>query len=74
MAFWNKKTPEKVEPTLEERLKRMEGRITLLEAETMDLATAHNIIRNKVLKKIQFKKVEEEEEKKDLYNGMFIPE
>jgi len=37
-------------------------KITRLEAEVLDIATAQDIIRNKVLRKIQTKKGKEEEE------------
>lgn len=69
-------TKKNVEPTNEERIRKMEHRLNLLEAEILDLATAQNIIRNKVLKKIQFKnpKEDDEDSSKDLYKGMLLPD
>ncbi len=69
MMFFSKKN---VEETSNERLSKLEKRLTRLEAEILDVATAQDIIRNKVLRKIQFKK--EEEEPQDLYNRVLIPE
>ena len=70
-----KKPSEKVDLTLEMRVSKLETRLSLYEAEILDLATAQNIIRNKVLKKIQFKNPKEDEDKpKDLYSGMLIAE
>ncbi len=73
--FWNKKPPEQVEVSFSQRLLRIESRLTLLEADILDLGTAQEIIRNKVLRKIQGKKAPEDEDKpKDLYGGMFLSE
>jgi len=70
--------PKNVELTSNERIKKLEHRLTLIESEILDIATAQNIIRNKVLKKIQFKnpKIDEEEEDKpkDLYNSVLLKE
>lgn len=73
MVFWKK---EKVEETSSERLSKLEKRLTRIEAELLDLAVAQDTIRNKVLRKIQFKKEKEEEEDKpqDLYSKVLIPE
>lgn len=70
------KTPEKVDETLSERVGRLEKRITRLEAEQLDLATAQDIIRDKVLRKIQVKKAPEPESEpaKDIYKGVLISE
>lgn len=57
MWFFRKKVDDE---TLKERVIRLEKRLTRLEAEQLDLATAQDIIRDKVLRKIQFKKQEEE--------------
>jgi len=71
--FWNK--PKNVEQALVDRVSKLETRLTRLEAEILDVATAQDIIRNKVLRKIQNKKEEEPTEKpKDLYNGMLLTE
>ena len=75
MLFFRKKAPENVEKTFSERLLRLESRLSVLEADILDLATAQNILRNKVLKKIQFKNIKEEEEtSKDLYSEILIKE
>lgn len=74
--FWiKKKLIENVPDTLLERVSKLEKRLTRVEAEILDVATAQDIIRNKVLRKIQSKKSEvDEEETKDLYNGVLIKE
>lgn len=58
-----------------DRVSAVEKRLTRLEAEILDVATSQDIIRNKVLRKIQSRKVpEEEEESKDIYNGVLVKE
>ena len=58
-----------------DRVSAVEKRLSRLEAEILDVATAQDIIRNKVLRKIQSRKApEEEEESKDIYNGVLIKE
>lgn len=75
MGFFTKKTQKNVEPTFEEEIKLLKSRVILLESQILDVATAQNILRNKVLKKIQFKNPkDDEEDSKDLYNGMLIPD
>lgn len=78
MWFFSKKTLSDVDLTLEQQIKKLATRVTILEAETLSLATAQEQIRDKVLRKIQNKKPAESEEEpekpKDLYNGMLIPE
>jgi hypothetical protein len=72
MWLFNKKN---VEITSNERLKKLEHRLTLIEAEILDIATAQNIIRNKVLKKIQFKNPKEDDENpQDLYKSVLLKE
>jgi len=68
--FWTNKRSENVDPTYQEQLKRMQVRITKLEAETLELMTALDIIRNKVLRKIQFKKEDKEEEETNTWSGI----
>jgi len=69
------KRKEIEEPTLRERMLKLESRVALFEASLIDLATAQDIIRNKVLRKIQAPKQEKEESTtSDPYKGMFIPE
>lgn len=58
----------------EERLLLIESRLKKLENEVLGLATGQEVIRNKVLKKIQFKRADEEPDRKDLYNQVLIPE
>jgi len=61
--FNNKQTTENVLPTYEERLLRLETEVRKLKSENLGFATDIEVIRNKVLRKIQFKKeVETEEE------------
>ncbi len=76
MWIFNKKKTEKDPETLLERVSRLEKRITRVEAENLDLMTAISILRDKVLRKIQFKnpKEEPEAESKDIYKGMLIAE
>jgi hypothetical protein len=52
-------------------LQRVEARITSLEAEILDLTTAIAIIRNKVLRKIQFKQSEDQEQPEELNSQRF---
>lgn len=73
MWFFNKKTEEKADETLEKRLLTMNARIFKLESEVMELATAHEAIRQRILKKAGFGK-KEEEQPKDLYGGMLLAE
>jgi len=69
-SFFQSKTSKNVETTLESsEYRKLLVRITQLEAEVLALATANDIIRNKVLRKIQFKK-EEETEKEDGFAGI----
>jgi len=68
--FFNKKETEKEDLTLLQRVSKLETRLTRVEAEILDVATAQDIIRNKVLRKIQTKKSPEEEENKDEWGGI----
>lgn len=71
--FFFKKKEENLPETSLERLKRLDSKVVRLEAEVLELYTAIDIIRNKVLRKIQFKKEPEKEEKdKDLYSGVLL--
>lgn len=78
MLWFSKKKPEIVEYTTAQRLSRIEARVTNVEAQILDLATAQNIMRNKVLKKIQFKNPKEDEEeapkREDLNSKVLLPE
>lgn len=62
MWFMNKKAPEVVEPTFQERLKRLETKVMRQETEILDLIGSYDILKNKILKKIQSTKKPEEEE------------
>jgi len=76
--FWQKQPEDNLPLTLLGRFSKIEARLTRLEAEILDVATAQDIIRNKVLRKIQPKKYPDEEEEdkkpKDLYNSVLLPE
>lgn len=77
MLFFNKKPSIDQDLTTEVRLKKIEARLQILEGETLALNVSIDSIRNKVLKKIQFKKekeAEEEEKSKDLYSGVLLPD
>lgn len=69
--LWFKKENEEI--TLLERVKKLEAKVARQDNEILDLVTATDIIRNKVLRKIQFKKIEKEDSKEP-YNGMLLPE
>ena len=63
--MWHLFNKAEVSETLEARMKILESKVIRLDSEVLELMTAIDIIRNKVLRKIQFRK-EEEEEGKDL--------
>ena len=72
--FWKKRS-ENVDLTLKEEIDKLKTRLTKVEAEILDVATAQDVIRNKVLRKIQSKKpAEDEEETQNIYNKVLIPE
>lgn len=72
--FWtNWKREENDVSAIESRLIKAESRIAKLESDLMGVVVSVDTIRNKVLRKIQFKK-EEEEEESDRYKGMLVPE
>ena len=73
--FFKRQDSEKITSSdeiklLEEEQRRIKIRLTKIEAEILDVATAQDIIRNKVLRKIQVKKDPEEEEKPEGWNGI----
>ena len=78
--FWQKwkdsSKDEDLPESVSERLDRLEKKMTRLSAEMLDVMTSVQILRDKVLKKIKFKRGDEkdEDESKDLYNGMLIKE
>lgn len=60
--------------TLRKRILDLEDMLTSIQNKVKSLELDQDDLRNKVLRKIQFKKEKEEEEKpKDIYGGMFIP-
>lgn len=65
MWFFNKKAPEQVEPTYQERLKRLESKVMRQETEILDLIGSYDILKNKILKKIQSTKQPKEEQESD---------
>lgn len=78
IPFFTKRV-ENVDESLLERIKKLESKYNTLSAEMLDTTLSVNIMRDKVLRKIQFKREQEEEEEtpkkaKDLYNGVLIPE
>ncbi len=48
-----------------DNVRLLKARITRLEAEVLDIATAQDIIRNKVLRKIQTKRPKDDENSED---------
>lgn len=68
--FTHKKSEENVDLTLKDELKSLKARITRIESEVLDIMTAQEIIRNKVLRKIQAKKPEAEEEDTETWAGI----
>jgi len=60
--IWGKKREKDDDLTTKEQLLLMKSRITRVESEILDVITAVDIIRNKVLRKIQSKKSSENEE------------
>ncbi len=74
--FWIKKTPkENVPETFEKRLSKLESEVKSHSSDIFSLFMDQKMLRDKVLRKIQFKREEEQEEKpKDLYNGMLLKE
>lgn len=72
--LWFNKRELKDDETCLDKIKRIESRITRMEAEILDVATAQDIIRNKVLRKIQYKQDEKEEVKEDKYKGILLPD
>jgi hypothetical protein len=69
--FWNNKNVEK---TSDERISKLESRILKVESDLLAVILDQKIIRDKVLRKIQFKHTEEEqpEETKDLYSSVLL--
>lgn len=70
MLFWKKKAVESVEPTLKEEVRQLKAKITRLDSEVLDLITAQEILRNKVLRKIQAKKDTESEQNNIDWGGI----
>lgn len=72
--MWFRKT-ESISDSVLKRVTDLEIRLRKAESEILGLATDNEIIRNKVLRKIQFKKTEEtsEESIPQTNNPLFIP-
>jgi hypothetical protein len=70
--FWSKKPQENVNATCQEQINKINTKITRMESEILDLITSQDIIRNKVLRKIQVKKQVEEEEDSNIWEGIPI--
>ncbi len=69
------KRQENVSANLIKRVSEHEAELAQLRSHLLGVEMDIKSLRDKVLRKIQNKKPEEEEEKgKDLYNGMLIPE
>jgi len=66
MFGFNKKRVENVDISAKDDLRLLKARLTRLEAEVLDIAGAQDIIRNKVLRKIQSKRPKDDEESNDL--------
>jgi len=69
--FWKKKNDPQVisYDQLMDRISRMEGKITRLDAEVLDLMTSQKVIRDKVLRKIRV----DPEAKDENIDGFGIP-
>ena len=70
--FWNKEKKIEKEVLESAEYRKLSVRITQLEADILGLATAQDVIRNKVLKKIRIKEQDSEdlEEKSDVWAGI----
>ena len=75
--FWNKHSEVVMGETYEKRLNNLETELKLVIREQTALTLDMKMLRDKVLRKIQFKKSDEEEEEtniKDPYKGILLPE
>lgn len=63
--FWTRKKPENVKETYEKRLLAVESKVLQLDTQVLALVLDQKVLRDKVLRKIQFKKPTEDEEEKD---------
>lgn len=72
--FTSKKQEKRPAFQAEDDIIKLKTRISVLESEVLDLYTSQNNLRTKILNKIKNKKVseEEEEQSKDLYNGILL--
>lgn len=60
--FWNKTATNDPRDTNSEEISRLKSRINRLEAEVLDIMTAQEVIRDKVLRKIRLKDRNTEDE------------
>ncbi len=69
--FWIKKKEEE-KPTDNVDYRKLNAKVIRLEAEVLEIAVAQDIIRNKVLRKIQNKKQLNEEEDNELTQDGYL--
>lgn len=71
MIFWNKKEKPAIKTDYLEEIAHLKSRITRLEAEVLDIMTAQEVIRDKVLRKIRLKsRTEDEENDTETWGGI----
>lgn len=68
--FKHEKREENDDLSQKDEIIKLKARINRIESELLDVMTAQEIIRNKVLRKIQSKKQPEEEENGDSWAGI----
>lgn len=71
--LWFTKKDKDVEQTLRIRVSELETQCFQLERKIIELQVDQKFLRDKVLRKIQFKK-EESDTPQDIYKGMLIPQ
>lgn len=73
--FWDRKKPdENVPKTFESRIVSIERRLGEIESQILAITIDQKMVRDKVLRKIQFKHTEEEEQQPDPYKSVLIPD
>jgi len=71
--LWFTKKEENVSQSLIKRVVELENRVLSLESQILSVQMDQKVIRDKVLRKIQFKK-DESDTPQDIYKGMLIPQ